>query len=285
MIDLLYYEFMQRALIVGAVTGALCAVIGVYVVLRGMAFIGAGISHAAFGGVAVGLLLGVDPFLSALIFCTAVAVGIGYVSEKGQIREDTAVGIFFASTMAFGVLLVGLIKSYTIDLFGYIFGNILAITDFDFWASLVTAVLVIGFILYFYKEFLFITFDQEAAQVSGLPVRTLNYLMLTLIAITIVQSIKATGIVLVSALLVAPAAAAHQLVDDFKRMMTLAVIFGVSSAWIGLLISSQINTASGATIVMTATIIFFISAIFSPRRRSLRKSLRSLKADAQKQEE
>ncbi len=267
MIELFQFEFMQRALVVATVTGALCAVIGVYVVLRGMSFIGAGIAHASFGGVAIGFFTGLNPFFTAIVFCTTVAWGIGFVSETKRIREDTAVGIFFASTMALGVLLIGFLKGYTIDLFGYMFGNILAVTRFDMWAAIALSVIVISIIIFLFKEFLFLTFDSEAAQVAGLPVRFLNYLMLTLVAITIVMSIKAVGIVLVSALIVAPAASAHQLTDDFKKMMILSVIIGIASTWIGLFLSSLLDIASGATIVVTATIIFFLCSALSPNRR------------------
>lgn len=277
MIELLQFEFMQRALVVATVTGALCAVIGVYIVLRGMSFIGAGIAHASFGGVAIGFYSGLHPFLTALIFCTAVAWGIGFVSESRRIREDTAVGIFFASTMALGVLLIGFLKGYNVDLFGYMFGNVLAVTTFDMWAAILLSVVIIGIIFFLYKEFLFLTFDAEAAQVAGLPVRFLNYLMLTLVAITIVMSIKAVGIVLVSALIVAPAASAQQLSQDFKKMMTLSILIGIASTWIGLFVSSLLDIASGATIVATATLIFFFCSIFSPHRRNMRKRMTVLR--------
>lgn len=279
MIELLHYEFMQRALVVATVTGALCAVIGVYVVLRGMSFIGAGIAHASFGGVAIGFITGLNPFFTAVLFCTSVAWGIGFVSETKRIREDTAVGIFFASTMAFGILLIGFLKGYNVDLFGYIFGNILAVTRFDMWASVILAVVVIGVVLLLFKEFLFLTFDSEAASVAGLPVRMLNYLMLTLISLTVVVSIKAVGIVLVSALIVAPAAAANQLTDDFKQMMLLSAALGVASTWLGLLLSSVLDIASGATIVLVATIIFFLCTAFSPHRRTMRQRVKGLQKD------
>ena len=161
MLELFQFEFMQRALVVATVTGALCAVIGVYVVLRGMSFIGAGIAHASFGGVALGFITGLNPFFTAILFCTGVAWGIGFISETKRIREDTAVGIFFASTMAFGVLLIGFLKGYNVDLFGYIFGNILAVNRFDMWTSIVLAVFVFGVIILLFKEFLFLTFDQQ----------------------------------------------------------------------------------------------------------------------------
>ena len=181
--------------------------------------------------------------------------------------------------MAFGVLLIGFLQGYNVDLFGYIFGNILAVTTFDMLASLVLSLIVFGTIFSLFKEFLFLTFDSEAAEVAGLPVRMLNYLMLTLIALTIVISIKAVGIVLVSALIVAPAAAANQLTDDFKKMMLLAIGLGVSSTWIGLMLSSILDIASGAAIVLVATIIFFLCATFSPHRRTMRQRLAGLKRD------
>lgn len=267
MIDLLHYTFMQRAIVVATLTGGLCAIIGVYVILRGMSFIGAGIAHASFGGVALGFLTGLNPFFSAIIFCTGIAWGIGFISEKKHLKEDTAVGIFFASTMALGVLLIGFIKGYNVDLFAYIFGNVLAITKFDMWATILLSLFVVASIVFLYKEFLFLTFDSEMAQVTGLPVRFLNYLMLTLIALVIVISIKAVGIVLVSALIVAPAAAAQQISENFKKMLIISVMLGIGSSWIGLFLSSLLNIPSGATIVLVATIIFFILYIYAQTKR------------------
>ncbi len=269
MIELLQYTFMQRAFVMATLTGSLCALVGVYVILRSMSFIGAGIAHASFGGVALGMLAGINPFFTAVVFCTGTAWAIGAVSERTHISEDTAVGIFFASTMAFGVLLIGFMKGYNTDLFGYIFGNILAVTSFDVWTGVVLATIVVGTIIFFFKEFLFITFDSEMARVTGLPVRRLNYLMLTLIALTIVISIKAVGIVLVSALIVTPAAAAHQLTNDFRRMVVIAVSLGIAASWIGLFLSALFDIPSGATIVLTATVLFFLCSVLSPHRRRL----------------
>ena len=276
LLDLLGYAFMQRAIATATIVGALCAIVGVFVVLRGMSFIGAGISHASFGGVALGFVLGINPLYTAIVFCVATAWGIGFVSERGRIREDTAVGIFFASTIAFGVLLIGLMRGYNVDLFSYIFGNILAVSSADLKTSSVLAVVTIGAIAYCYKEFLFLTFDPEMAAVTGLPVRALNFVLLTLVALTVVISIKAVGIVLVSALIVTPAAAANQLTDDFRKVMIVAIVIGIGASWMGLLLSSVFNIASGATIVMTSTAVFFISALVSPQRRRLRKTVGQL---------
>ena len=261
MLELLTYGFMQRAFVAGAVIGVVCAIIGVYVVLRGMAFIGTGIAHAAFGGVALGLFLGINPMLSAVVFCTLVGWGIGGVARSGAVREDTAVGIFFAATMALGILLIGLSQGYTMDLFSYLFGSILAVTPTDMCVTLALGVMVLGVVLFFYKELLFITFDPEMAEVSGVPATRLYFLLITLIATTVVLSIKVVGIVLVSALLVIPAAAAWQLAHRFSLMMLLAVLFGVTATTGGLVLSYVLNTASGATIVLLATGLFFVATL------------------------
>jgi len=279
MLELFLYPFMQRAFVSATIIGILCAVIGVYVVLRGMTFIGAGIAHASFGGVALGMLLNINPFFTAIAFCTGTAWAIGYVSEKNKLREDAAVGIFFAASMALGVLFIGLRQTYNTDVFGYIFGNILAVTPFDIWIGLLLTVVVIAIIIFLFKEFLYITFDVEMARVAGLPVRLLNYLLLTLIAFTVVLSIKSVGIVLVSALIVTPAAAAQQMTDDFKKMMWIAIAISLFSSWTGLILSALLNLPSGATIVLTATAVFFLCSLCSPFKRKMSTQIYNLKKE------
>jgi ABC-type Mn2+/Zn2+ transport system permease subunit len=271
--ELLGFAFMQRALLAGALIGAVCAIIGVYVVLKGLSFIGAGIAHASFGGVALGFVLGVNPLISAIAFCLAIAWSIGLVARKIQVKEDTAIGIFFASTMALGILFIGLMRGYNVDLFGYLFGNILAVSEQDVWITLGLGVGVLVAVGLFFKELMFVTFDAEMAEVTGIPAGRVYFLLISLIALTIVLSIKVVGIVLVSALIVTPAAAAYQLTEDFRRMMALAVIIGVGSAVGGLLLSYPLNTASGSTIVLLATLAFFAAALVSPRRRRASGSL------------
>lgn len=267
MTEILSYAFMQRALLAGTVIGVVCAVVGVYVVLKGMSFIGAGISHASFGGVALGFVLGTNPVLTAVLFCMATAWGIGLASRKTRIKEDSAVGIFFASTMALGVLLIGLMHGYTVDLFGYLFGSILAVTREDLWITVGVGVGILAVVGVFFKELLFVTFDAEMAAVTGLPAGRIYFLLISLVALTVVISMKVVGVVLVSALLVTPAAAAYQLTEDFRRMMTLSVLLGLASTIGGLLLSYKIDTASGATIVLLSTCMFMVAALFSPRRR------------------
>jgi len=267
MSEVLGYAFMQRALFTGALIGAVCAVVGVYVVLKGLSFIGAGIAHASFGGVALGFLLGINPVLTAVGFCLATAWGIGLVARKSQVKEDTAVGIFFASTMALGILFIGLMQGYNVDLFGYLFGSILAVGEADVWITLGLGAGVLIVVGLFFKELVLVTFDAEMAEVTGVPAGKVYFMLISLIALTVVLSIKVVGIVLVSALIVTPAAAAYQLTEDLRQMMALAVVIGVGSAVGGLLLSYWLNTASGATIVLLATLVFFAAALISPRRR------------------
>jgi ABC-type Mn2+/Zn2+ transport system permease subunit len=267
MTEILGYAFMQRALLAGAIIGVVCAVIGVYVVLKGLSFIGAGIAHASFGGVALGFLLGWNPVLTAVGFCMLTAWGIGLTARRTRIREDTAVGIFFASTMALGILLIGLMHGYTVDLFGYLFGSILAVSREDLWITAGFGISVLLLVGIFFKELMFVTFDAEMAMVTGLPAGRIYFLLISLVALTVVISMKVVGTVLVSALLVTPAAAAYQLTENFRRMMAWAVVLGLASTIGGLLLSYRLNTASGATIVLLSTSIFLLAALISPRRR------------------
>lgn len=266
MLEILGYTFMQRAVLASILIGSVTAIIGVYVVLRGLAFIGAGIAHASFGGVALGFWLGVNPLLSAVVFCLGTAWGIAWTSRRAEVREDTAIGIFFAGTMALGILFIGLMGEYNVDLFGYLFGSVLSVTREDLWLSGALGVVVLAVVGLFFKELLFITFDPEMAQVSGLPARGLYNLLLSVMALTVVLAIKVVGIILVSAMIVIPAAAAYQLTQGFGTMMAVAVLIGNLSAVTGLLLSVQLDTPSGATMVLTATAFFFLSAMLSPRR-------------------
>jgi ABC-type Mn2+/Zn2+ transport system permease subunit len=265
--ELLGYTFMQRALMASLLIGTVTAIIGVYVVLRGLAFIGAGIAHASFGGVALGFLLGVNPVLSAVVFCLGTAWAIAWTSRRTEVREDTAIGIFFAATMAMGILFIGLMGEYNVDLFGYLFGSVLSVSREDLWLSGALGVGVLAAVGLFFKELLLITFDPEMAEVSGIPARALYVLLLSVMAVTIVLAIKVVGIILVSAMLIIPAAAAYQLTEDFRAMMAAAVLIGNVSAVAGLFLSYRLDTASGATMVLTATAVFFLTAILSPRRR------------------
>ncbi|MDD3925172.1 MAG: metal ABC transporter permease [bacterium] len=267
MIELLSYQFMQRALAAGIIISLVCGVLSFFVVLRRLSFIGVGLSHAAFGGVALGFFLGVEPTWTAIVFCAVIALLIGLVKHKGRIQEDTAIGIFFAANMAFGVMLIGLSHRYNVDLFGYLFGNILAITAYDLKMIAVVSFLVLAVVALFFKELLFCSFDEEMAGVCSVPAVPLNYLFMVLLSLVIVVSIKVVGIVLVSALLVIPAAAGRQFSSNYRGMLLASVLVGLLSTFGGLFLSYRFDLPSGSTIVLLATFIFGLSFLRERMRK------------------
>jgi ABC-type Mn2+/Zn2+ transport system permease subunit len=266
-IEFLSYGFIQRALIAGFLLGATCAALGVFVVLKRMAFIGVGISHAALGGVALGLVLGFPPLGAALVFSVIVAWVIGWITRKGEVSEDTAIGVFFPTAMALGVALISLSQTYRQDLLGYLFGNILSVSTSDLWWALLLAGFSLGTMALLFKEFLFLGVDEEAAKAAGLPAAFLNYLLLSILAVTIVAAMKLVGIVLVSAFLVIPAATGQALASSVRGM----VVLSIGSAWVsvcgGLWISYLWNPPSGATIVLFAAALFFVSYLVGTVRK------------------
>jgi zinc transport system permease protein len=257
---------MQKALFVGIVVSLISGLVSVFVVLRQMSFIGAGISHAAFGGVAIGFFTGINPTITAIIYCIAVAIGIELVSRKGNVSEDVSIGIFFASSMALGIVLVSLSKEYNVDLFGYLFGNILAITDREVLLSLIVAVLVIGVIILFLKEIFLTTYNEEIARVSGIPVRVINILFLIALSVSIVISIKIVGIILISALLVIPGATAQLFAKNLYLMIVISCGVAVLSTVLGLFLSYEFDIAPGGSIVLTATTLFLTALLFKRRQ-------------------
>jgi len=252
------FGFMQRALIGSVLVGAICALVGTYVVLRGLAFVGDALAHAAFPGVVIAYLLKANIHLGATIFAVVTALGIGLVSRRGRVSYDTAIGILFAGAFALGVLLMSRIQGYTVDLFSFLFGNVLGISRQDLFLVGILGAIVVLTILVFYKELLLLSFDPTTAEAMGYPVQALNYLLLSLIALTIVISIQAVGIILVVALLVTPSATAYLLTNRFSRMMMLGILFAALAAVIGLYLSYYVNVASGAAIVLVSTCLFFL---------------------------
>ncbi len=252
------FGFMQRAFVGGVLVGAICALVGTYVVLRGLAFVGDALAHAAFPGVVIAYLLKGNIYLGATIFALATAFGIGLVSRRGRVSYDTAIGILFAGAFALGVLLMSTIHGYTVDLFSFLFGNVLGISQRDLLLVGLLGAIVVLTIILFYKELLLLSFDPTVAEAMGYPTQALNYLLLGLIALTIVISIQAVGIILVVALLVTPSATAYLLTERFFRMMILGVLLAALAAITGLYISYYSNVASGATIVLVSTCLFFL---------------------------
>jgi zinc transport system permease protein len=269
--DFLAYEFMQRALVAGILAGILCSAVSLFVVLQRMAFVGVGVSHSALGGIAIGVLMAVNPVLSAAVFCTLVAWAIGLVSKKGKLSEDTVIGVLFSASMALGIALISLAPGYQPELFGFLFGNILAVTRTDLVVLAIASTVIILFLALFFKELLFMCFDEESARASGIPVDLLYFALLTVIAVTVVVSVKILGVVLASALLVIPAVTGYELSRNFRGMLAVSVGCGVFSAVVGLWLSFELNLPSGATIVLCAASLFFLAFLLSPRRGRLQK--------------
>jgi len=261
MLEIISASFMQKAFFVGIIISLLAGIISVFVVLRKMSFIGAGISHSAFGGVAIGFLTGIDPIFIAIIYCIAVALGIENMSRKGKVSEDASIGVFFAGSMALGIVLLSLSQDYAVDLFGFLFGNILAITQNEIIVSTILSVAVILIILLFLKEIFMITYNEEIAIVSGIPVRVINTIFLISLAVSIVISMKVIGIILISALLVIPGATAKLYAKNLFFMITVSCIVSVFSTITGLIVAYYLDTAPGGTIVLVLTCIFLLGLL------------------------
>jgi len=256
---------MQKAFFVGILVSFISGLVSVFIVLRRMSFIGAGISHAAFGGVAIGFFIGINPIITAIFYAIAVALGIDFVSRKGKVSEDASIGIFFVSSMALGIVLISLSREYNVDLFGYLFGNILAITDNEVLLSVILAAFVVGVIMLFLKEIFMITYNEEIAQVSGVSVRSINILFLIVLSVSIVISIKIVGIILISALLVIPGATAQLFAKNLYAMIIISCGVAVLSTVLGLFFSYKFDIAPGGSIVLTATALFLISLLLKKR--------------------
>jgi ABC-type Mn2+/Zn2+ transport system permease subunit len=254
----LQYPFMVRGLLAAGMVGIVCAVIGTFVVLRGLAFIGDALAHAVLPGVAIAYLLGANIFVGAFIAALVVALGIGAISRSSELREDTAVGIVFVGALALGVLLISTARSYTVDLAHILFGNVLAVSNEDLILIAGVGLVVLAIVRLFFKELVLSSFDPVMAATIRLPVNRLNYLLYILIALAIVISLRAVGNILVVAMLIAPAATAYLLTERLSAMMVIAALVAVISAAVGLYASFYWNVASGAAIVLTATVIFFV---------------------------
>ncbi len=265
-LDPLQYEFMQRGMIAAILVGIVCAVVGTYVVLRGMAFFGDALAHTILPGIALGYLLSGGAreslFWWALGTAIVAALGIGAISKNSEIREDTAIGIIFAGMFALGIALISTVRSYAVDLSHFLFGDVLSVSPQSLWLILIFGGLVLLFIFAFYKEFMTLSFDPILAATLRLPVGLLNNLLLALIAVTIAVSLQTVGVALMVAMLVTPAATAYLLTRRLARMMSLAAVFASLSGIIGLYLSYYLSIASGAAIVLTATSFFVIAFVW-----------------------
>jgi len=277
LLEPLKYAFMQRGFAASILVGIVCAVIGCYVVLRGLAFLGDALAHAVLPGVAIAYLLGGSLLGGALIAALLVALGITIFSNEGSIKEDTAIGILFSASLALGVALISSIRTYAVDLSHILFGNVLGVSAGDVWLIFGLTIVVLGVLIGLYRPFLVVSFDPVLATTLRLPTTLLRGLMLVLLALTIVISLQTVGIGLVTALLVTPGAAAYLLTRRLPAMMGLAAAFGALSSLVGLYLSYYLNIASGAAVVLVATVLFVLVYLFAPQRGIVTQWLRSRK--------
>ena len=264
------YQFMQNAILAAFLGGIACGVIGVFVVLLHMPFIGVAMSHAAFAGALLGLWLNINPLLTAFIFCLGAAAVIGPLADRGQLSPETSLGVIFSLMMGIAFLFIGIIpdtRSAALDL---LWGSILANTGLDIITLGVVTALVIGIVCIFYKEIQATIFQRDIARAVGIPATLIFYCILFLTGGTITASFSSIGGLLIFSLILNPAAAAYQLTYNMKKMFFLSAAFGVLSGWIGLLFSYLFDIPSGATIVITSSVIFALAVIFSPKRRTRR---------------
>jgi ABC-type Mn2+/Zn2+ transport system permease subunit len=266
LLEPLQYDFIVRALLAAVIVGIVCPVVGTYVVLRGMAFFGDAMAHIILPGVVVAYLLGWPLALGALVMGVLAAVGIGTLTERGLLKEDTAIGVILAGLFALGVALLSTAGNYAVDLAHFLFGHLLGVTAADLWMMVVLAALVLLVIVLFFKEFLVISFDPLLAITLRLPAQFLRYLLLILIAITIVVSLQVVGIALMLAMLVTPAAAASLLTHRLPMMMVTAAAIGALSGIAGVYLSFYLDVASGPAVVLVATLIFILVFLFAPNR-------------------
>jgi manganese/iron transport system permease protein len=276
MLDLLLsplqYAFMVRGFVAVILVGIVCATVGTYVVLRGMAFFGDALAHAILPGIAIGYLVGNgarEPlFWWAMGTSIVTSLAIGAISRSAKIKEDTAIGIIFAGMFALGIVLISTVRSYSVDLTHFLFGDVLGVRGSDLGLIGVFSGLIVLVVLAFYKEFLVLSFDPVLAETLRLPARLLDYLLIVLIALTIVVSLQTVGVALMVAMLITPAATAYLLTKRLPVMMALSALIAAFAGILGLYLSYYFNIASGAAIVLTATVLFLLVWGFQFARRS-----------------
>lgn len=263
LIEFLSYGFVQRAFIAGSFIAVLCSILGLFLVLRRLSLIGDGLAHVTFGGVAVGLLFKVYPIYASIPVVLIGGYGILKLMERARLYGDTAIGIVSAAGIALGVLIASIAGGFNVDLFSYLFGNILAVNSEEVALSAAMSLTVLATIGLFYHELISVTFDEDLAKVSGIKTKTVNTMLVMLTAVTVVLAMRLVGVMLVSSLLILPAASAFQAAKSFKGAILLSSSFGVLSVLAGIFISFSWNLPAGATIVMLNIGIFCVMFLFN----------------------
>lgn len=263
MIEILSYTFMQKAFISGIVIAIACSLLGMFLVLRKFSLIGDGIAHISFGGVATGLLFNITPFIGALLFGLIGSFGILKLKEKSHLHGDTAIGIVSHASLGIGIFIASIASGFNVDILSYLFGSILSIKTTELVLSVILALTVISFILIYYKDLFYISFDEESAKVSGIKVDFLNSMLIILTAITIVCSMNIVGLMLASSLIILPSASALQIKTSFKKTLVYSVLISVLSVVSGLVVAYYYDFAVSGTIVMINALVFLSLLIYN----------------------
>lgn len=261
-LELLQYKFITNSLLAGILSSISCGIIGTYIVTRRKVFLSGGITHASFGGIGIGYYLGFNPVIAAAIFGVLSALGIEFVSKKTEIREDSVIGILWSFGMALGIMFIFLTPGYAPNLMSYLFGSILTVSSFDIILMLALCLVLILVFTFFYRIILFISYDQEFAKTHNIAVDLINYILISLVALTIVLNIKVVGIILVISLLTIPQSIANLFTKIFKNIILISIVIGLIGAFLGLLISYKINIPSGASIIFSLVLIFILAKGF-----------------------
>lgn len=257
MLEALQFEFMRNALLAGILVSLSCGIIGSLVVVNRMVFISGGVAHAAYGGIGIAYFLRQNPVVGAIIFSIFSAMGMGWLQRRMKERADTLIGVLWAVGMAIGIIFLDLTPGYKTDLMSYLFGSILAVPQSDLWLMAVIDVMIMGFVIGFYKPLLALSFDETFATIRNLPVEFLYLAMMAAIALTVGMMMKVVGLIMVIALLTIPAAISGQYVKDLKMMMVIASALGMVFTTLGLGLSYFLNLTSGATIILVASLTYF----------------------------
>ncbi|MEJ2729876.1 MAG: metal ABC transporter permease [Deltaproteobacteria bacterium] len=257
MLEALHYEFMRNALAAGLLASVICGIMGTLVVVNRIVFLSGGIAHAAFGGIGLSYFLGWHYLVGTMGFSLAAAMVMAAVSLKAKHRADTIIGVIWAVGMAFGIIMLDLTPGYNVDLMSYLFGSILAVPRLDLWVMLTVGALVGGFVIYFYKDLLAISYDEEFARIRGVPIRALYFVLIGMLAISIVLIIRIVGLILVIALLTIPPFMVEKYAKSLLQMMVGSSLLGALFTIIGLWLSYAFDLTSGATIILVAGITFF----------------------------
>ena len=261
MLEALQYEFMQNALMAGLLAGIICGIMGTLVVVNRVVFLSGGIAHAAYGGIGLAFFMG-WPFLAgALSFTLVMALLMAAITLKAKHRSDTIIGVIWALGMAMGIIFIDLTPGYNVDLMSYLFGSILTVPDSDIWMMLVVGICIIGVVSYFYHDYLALSYDEEFAQIRGVPVKALYFLLIGMLAVTIVFIIQVVGLILVIALLTIPPYIAEKYSKSLFVMMVLSSLLSAFFTVTGLWLSYAFDTTSGASIILVAGLGFLISFV------------------------